>query len=468
MSSSTRYFQLTPDILVEYKYSNLNTINETAGDVSDTHLDLTNNAGIVHNNINSTNTLLLNQLEDRFVLPVNKSESKFIKWDSSNINFSVDSFTEEGDNQDNDDILIDSFRLHFTSRNYFGSYDGLIISVYLYDKLKNKIGLMSYHIEKTDDPRLNHTPVLINQKLYTTYQDFTLPNVVAIVRSNELSDSLPGEGLLKSKLSLGYEFMENTPVVMNIYGVKSSYINNNVTYYNTEKINTIFIPLEDKSNQLEIKIEEAVDGDYFKIYPIVDNNLVSFSDYIYKISDGHPEKYIVFYELTLTEHCGISGEEETVIDKTTHREQYIINAAKHSDEEEGKFKTNEGELDDIMYYRPIVINNKVISITIDVNANIINTYDNTTIVKHASLDSGDSESGFNPKKYGKKMNKIYLGDIPAQINVYNKKPDIDRDGVKIINSSSNVKIENHQHSVIGFVECTNVGVSIEQIPKELL
>ncbi len=66
------------------------------------------------------------------------------------------------------------------------------------------------------------------------------------------------------------------------------------------------------------------------------------------------------------------------------------------------------------------------------------------------------------------MNRINLGDVPAQVNVYNKKPDIDIDGVKITNASSNVKIENHQHSVIGFIECANVGVSIEQVPTEQL
>ena len=66
------------------------------------------------------------------------------------------------------------------------------------------------------------------------------------------------------------------------------------------------------------------------------------------------------------------------------------------------------------------------------------------------------------------MNRIYLGEVPAKVNVYNKKPDIDIDGVKLTNASSSVKIENHQHSVIGFIECANVGVSIEQLPKELI
>lgn len=199
------------------------------------------------------------------------------------------------------------------------------------------------------------------------------------------------------------------------------------------------------------------------IYPVVDNNRVSFSDYIYNLSDGHPEQYIVFYELNVTEHYVVNTKR---IDKITHREQYIINAAQNVDENgDTVLEINEEELDGVMYFRPVLkYGNINVTFTIGVNMNIINTLDNTTIIKKSSLDV----SGSDAKKYGKRMNRIYLGEIPAQINVYNKKPDIDTDGVRLTNASSNVKIENHQHSVIGFIECANVGVSIEQVPTELL
>ena len=243
---------------------------------------------------------------------------------------------------------------------------------------------------------------------------------------------------------------------MNIYGVKSTYKDNNYEYYNTEKINSIFIPIVDKSNHIEVKVEKATDGDYFVIHPVVDNNRVSFSDYIYNLSDGHPEQYIVFYELKVVEYPVANTRS---IEKTTHREQYIINAGQNDNE------NSDINIDSIMYFRPVLRYSGLnVTFRIDVNMSIINTLDNTTIIKNSSL----SVSGEDAKKYGKRMNRIYLGEIPAQINVYNKKPDIDTDGVKITNSSSNVKIENHQHSVIGFIECANVGVSIEQVPKELL
>ena len=462
MADSTKYFQLTPEILVEYNYNDINSVNNQNGESIDLGEDKFK-AMVVQNGFCSTNTFLLPQDKEHFVLPINKSESRFIQYYNGrrDLTYGHSDFNStlvsqsSGNDDKSDDILIDTFKLHFTSKNYFGDYDGFIISVTVYDKIKNKVGLLSYYIKRTDNIKLNDSPVLINQKLYTTYLEFTIPSVSALVHSVELKEELPGEDNLVRKL-FSHQIMDNTPIIMNIYGVKSTYKDNNYEYYNTEKISSIFIPIVDKSNHIEVKVEKATDGDYFVIHPVVDNNRVSFSDYIYNLSDGHPEQYIVFYELKVVEYPVANTRS---IEKTTHREQYIINAGQNDNE------NSDINIDSIMYFRPVLRYSGLnVTFRIDVNMSIINTLDNTTIIKNSSL----SVSGEDAKKYGKRMNRIYLGEIPAQINVYNKKPDIDTDGVKITNSSSNVKIENHQHSVIGFIECANVGVSIEQVPTELL
>ena len=465
MADSTKYFQLTPEILVEYNYNDINSANNQNCEAKHI-IDLGEDkfkAMVVQNGFCSTNTFLLPQDKEHFVLPINKSESRFIQYYNGrrDLTYGHSDFNStlvsqsSGNDDKSDDILIDTFKLHFTSKNYFGDYDGFIISVTVYDKIKNKVGLLSYYIKRTDNIKLNDNPVLINQKLYTTYLEFTIPSVSALIHSVELREELPGEDNLVRKL-FSHQIMDNTPIIMNIYGVKSTYKDNNYEYYNTEKISSIFIPIVDKSNHIEVKVEKATDGDYFVIHPVVDNNRVSFSDYIYNLSEGHPEQYIVFYELKVVEYPVANTRS---IEKTTHREQYIINAGQNDNE------NSDINIDSIMYFRPVLRYSGLnVTFRIDVNMSIINTLDNTTIIKNSSL----SVSGEDAKKYGKRMNRIYLGEIPAQINVYNKKPDIDTDGVKITNSSSNVKIENHQHSVIGFIECANVGVSIEQVPKELL
>lgn len=494
MEKSTRYFQLAPDILVEYIYNELGNANDQTGDATGHILDLETDGHVIYNDYNFTRTFLWAPYEDRFVLPINKSESKFKLCtnvrNSSNkiwqqdrthfIDFKIRD-TDDVGNGDPDDILIDKFRLHFTSRNYLGgSYDGFIITISIYDNRKNKVNLLSQYVRKTDDPTINDMPVLINQKLYTSYIDFTIPNVTALIEahSDYVKYRIAGEGPLKDKLSPSYEIMENTPILMSIYGVKSTYVDNDeYECYNVERLNTIYIPIIDKTNSLCFVIKEATResdtdfenvrkydyGDYFVIYPEIDNGEVSFSDYLYNISDGRPELYIVFHEITVIEYVNTgTGARENHNGIITSREQFIINGGIQT--EEG-FLPNEADLDNIMFYRPVIRNSaNSAGFTIDVRTYIINTLDNTTIVKHVSADFGPEIA----KKYGIRMNKIYLGEIPSQVKVYNKKPDIDVDLIKITNASSKVKIENHQHSVIGFIECANVGVSIEQIPTEQL
>ena len=473
MTKSTRYFQLTPDILVEYNYNNANNVNNQAGDANDHIIEYGDTAFSIVNPYCSNRVLFwkhngekyeVKNLENNFVLPINKSESRFVKCKNGNSyvwNNVITGFTSSQifSSSDDSDILFDTFRLHFTSRNYLGNnnYDGFIITLYVYDKLKNKIGLVSNCIKKTDDPNINENPVLINQKLYTTYFDFLVPNVSSFQDNDKFKDGL----------SPDYHIMDNTPIIITIYGIKSIIEGTDKNeYYAVEKLNSIFVPVVDKSNDIEIVVKEAEDGDYFEIYPKVDGGKTSFSDYLYNLSDGAPERYIVFHEVTLTEH--FTDSLNNVHNSITHREQFIINAAQQISED-GTIETeiNENELDRIINYRPVLKHSsKDIWFTIEVKTNIINTLDNTTTIEKGSCEYGKSESGENAKKYGKKMNRIYLGEIPAQVNVYNKRQDIDIDGVKITNASSNVKIENHQHSIIGFIECANVGVSIEQIPKE--
>lgn len=482
MSDLTRYFQLTPDILVEYNYYYLDNVLEQEGNAGDYMIDLDEyDTYVINNTYCSTRTFFWDKYADKFVTPVNKSESKFVQcinennsiWNGADMNIkrSEEPIFSTVNNNDPGDLLCDNFRLHFTSRNYLGNndYDGFILTVHIYDKIKNKICLLSQYIRKDDDSNINDSPVIINQKLYTTYLDFTIPNVYALLNSDIdwVNESTNGsEDVLKNAISPNYDLMDNTPIVISIYGVKSTIEKNDYEYYNTERLNSIYIPIFDKSNTVSIEINEADDGDYFIIYPKVNDNRSSFSDYVYNLSDGRPETYIVFHELTLTEHY---TKNNSRFDSITHREQFIINA-KNDISDTGDIETNvdESELDRQIYFRPVLRNTgKIGWFTINVKTYIINTLDNTTTVVSGSLRYGEND-GDDPKKYGKRMNRIYLGSIPSKVNVYNKKPDIDRDGVRITNASSNVKIENHQHSVIGFVECTNVGVSIEQIPTEQL
>lgn len=487
MSSSKRYFQLSQDILLEYTFSSTSEMLNQEGE-SRYMYDMKPNGvsgsksiiSIVDDGYNGSKNVYINSkfttsnnafasnidYPNGFVLPSNSSESKFKKCaigrnssyslvsDSKLKETKIEAFESESGNTDVSDIVFDRFTIHFTSKNYFGSYDSIIIRAHVYDKVKNKLCLFSQIIKRTDNVIINENPILVNQKLYTTYLNFEMPSPSALVsidnqEERSLMEALGGENGV----------MEDTPIIFTIYGVKATLKDGDNESYNVEKLNAVYVPITDKFDEIEIVIKESSDGDYFEIYPCVDGGEISFSDYMANISYGRLDTYIVFHDLTLTEHYIDSQNRD--MDKISHREQYIVNVSN----EDGTI--NEDGLENIMYYRPIVTENRSCWFTIKDQMKILNTLDNTTIVKEARLDYGnrssENSSNENPMKYGKKLSRIYLGEIPSIVRVYNKRQDIDTDLIKITNTGANVKIENHQHPISGLVECINVGVSIEQV-----
>lgn len=458
MFNSTRYFQLTPDILVEYNYTDRDVLTNQSGDKTKYILDmLDENVNIVENLNNNCRHFLFGDYKDNFVFPINVSETKFTQYVEGGLNVRKHDMDIT---RTDSDVAYDNFKVHFTSKKYLGDYEGLIITANIYDEVKNKICLFSYYIRKTDDLCIEENPMLLNQKLYTTYLPFKIISTDALINLNYSSNNpiAPGEEKLKRLLSPDHNIMENTPLVVSIYGIKSIYKDPRDVFenYKTEKINTIYIPITDSYNHICVNIEEANDGDYFKIYPSTNDSGISFSDYLYRISNESPEIYMILHELTLTEHY--VGIDNNPISRVTHREHYIANGSNNDG------SLNEDGLEHVMVYRPVIMNSgRLLSFTIDDQLKIINTLDNTTIVKQCSLECSE-ENGYDPKKYGKRMKRIYLGEIPAQVNVYNKRPDEDIDTIKLTNNSSSAKIENHQHSITSFIECVNVGVTVEQLP----
>ena len=459
--ASTRYFQLTSNILIEYKYNTPDYNN--AYDKQYKYIDLKdqefkiikNKNGNIYFNLGNVNNYddysYKNSLKS-FVIPTNISESQFKKVDKDiiyNPNFSDITPDPDKFSDDNTDILADNFRLHFTSGQYFEEYDGLIFSAYVYDNIKNKICLFSQIIKKEDNVNINENPILINQKLYTSYYDFKIPNLNSLINDKD--------NLLKSVLTSN-DIMKNSPLVFNVYGVSKMPLDGS---YITEKISSIYIPFTNVFNTILVDVNEASDGDYFEIKAKTSNKQ-SISDYISEISNGHPEAYVLMYDVYVNEN--ITKGTETGPDPhqaITNRCQHLVNTVI---DDNGNLRINEEQLETPIMFRPVLVNNNVVNFNVNVTMRLLNTIDNTTIVA-----KGGCLCFFNPNKYGKKLSCIGGIDLSNRpiVNVYNKKIDADLDNIKLTKTNSNATIENHQHSITGFIETINVGVSIEQLPAEI-
>lgn len=491
MSNSTRYFQLTPDILLEYNYTTTSIITEEEqkGDVSDREIDLQmteeneETLTVINNNNDSNTYLYLNDKitgRDNFVMPLNKSYTKFVLYNRKSINGDYDKYQNDtlvhnpyGDNSENGeisiqqdcDIVVDKIRLHFTSRNFFGEFEGLILQAYIYDNLKNKIDLLSFRINRFQNLILNAEPLLINQKLYTTYIDFNIISTECMLyfgdKNNYKKDNyMDSYGtLLHYILGDDRKLMKNTPIMFNIIGIKNSFESKSAfshEFYNCEVINEIIVPSKDSYNEVFVDISEAEDGDYFKIKAKA-KGYGNFAEFIKTLSET-PESYIILHELFLTEHYVDSNNH--LNQEVTHREHYMINAAI---DENNEMKINSGALNEDFLYRPICkYGGRDVCFVITDVLKIVDTLSNTTIVKKSSLRYN------KPYKYGKHLNKIYLGEVPSQINVYNKRSNImDEDIDKVVISSSHsgdgINIQTNEIGIVAFCETSNIRITTADV-----
>jgi hypothetical protein len=509
---STRYYQLTPEILIEYNYNIETNTYKDENIKYDGDINARVISGVtpimkyflIQNNVSDINLYSAN-----FVIPTNSSQSYFVKpfneknefKGASNQKISIDTFkgehtdtklsdsdktetTYHGENanvngESEYTLKFDKIRIYFTGKDYMDGYNGLIFQSYIYKKSKEKVGLMSFILPKSNtDVKISSRPLLINQKVYTRYVD------VKILSTSDLLNYFTDETLQEDydRKDLVYHLLDNnkknvlldnTPVFFSVYGIRYDLTRNNDEYYVTERINTISVPNQDIYDDIYVDIKEADDGEYFTL-GVKCNSGGSFSDYMRNL-DEDLSTYIVLHELTLTEHY--LGYNNEVTSKVTHREQYIVNAISvDSESGDNEEVINEDGLDNLMYYRPVCIyGSKCFKFTIRDTLKILNTDDNTTIVKTATLTYD------NPSRYGKRMNRIYMSETPDIVKVYNRRTDVDIDGtnevINITNSSggsgsgsgsTGLKIETTTQNITSFIESRKIACSISQVPVSLL
>lgn len=497
-----QYYQLTPDILLEYIYEGDPKLNEdgilgNTKDISDddnaTKLLKSDAFGTKYLFFNTATSgsdrskelngisnlvLPLNNTETQFVIVKNEYEKCFYEGlNPSNIYASKsgsgriyeDTLYDKNITQ-SCDVKYDKCIIHFTSRNYFGKYDSLIFQAYAYMKNKAKLYFASFLFKRTSDVKPKSEHLLYNEKLYTTQIEFDIPSVFAIVagghnKENSDSDSDGNENkyieykpFIDALRSQNVELLENTPIGINVYGVSGSTLGtDNYVRLKTLKLNSITIPyIYNRLDEIHVNIHEAEDGDYYIIDPDMGSGYSSFVDYIESMGEDI-QAYMVMHELYLREvwvdNNGISHSE------ITHKECHIITI--NDDDEDEEISR---EFDKPIKYRPICIHGGAnYRATIIDKIKIINTVDSSSYESTGSLEI------VNPHKYGKKLKRLDKTESRPIINVYNKKisdeKGVGTNGISLSKGGGFV-VENNTQNITSFIECTNVGVSILEISPE--
>ena len=492
-----QYFELTPEILLEYIYEGDPKLDEDKikGNVKDIYDDETSTMLLKSNAFGSKYLCFKNEKEgldsiSNLVLPLNNTETQFVIAKSKYQNFyskinaanryltrSGSGYVYEDTNYDADikekgescDVKYDKCIIHFTSRNYFGSYDSLIFQTYAYMSNKAKLYLSSFLFKKTSNLELKSEHLLYNEKLYTTQVEFDIPSVFAIFNPNQYDD---GEGQRKFNEALksqGVELLENTPIGINVYGVSGSTIGvDNYVKLKSHKIKSISVPyIYNRLDEISVKIYEAndtknredddIEGDFYYINPEMSKSYPSFVNYIESMGEDI-HAYMVMHELCLREvWVDPDGKSHSEI---THKEYHIIDI---NEDDEDKLISD--RFDSKIKYRPICMHSgdNYVATIID-TIKIINTVDSSSYEVTGSLQIE------NPYKYGCKLKRLNIKNESRPIvNVYNKKVSEENNGGKdmlALNKSRGFVVENMSQNITSFIECTNIGVSIVELSPE--
>ena len=481
-----QYFQLTPEILLEYVYNGDPKLDEDGIKGNEKDLIDSNNSTILLKS-NAFGSKYLCSKSDRemvddfsnFVLPLNNTETQFVVVKSkyqnffSRVNASNRFSTKNGSkliyedtNYDKDiisngkscDVKYDKCIIHFTSRNYFGIYDSLIFQTYVYMSNKAKLYLSSFLFKRTSNLELKPEHLLYKEKLYTTQIEFDIPSVYAILSNDSEIANIDFNNALKNQ---NIDLLQNTPVGINIYGVSGSIKGvDNYEMLKTNKISSISIPYTyNNLDSINICISEATDGDYFYIDPEIEG-YSSFVEYIESMGEDI-RSYMVMHELYLKEFWVDEDNEEH--SEITHKEFHIIDINEDDNDEEISKR-----FDAKIKYRPICIwSDKDCVATIIDKIKIINTVDNTSYEVTGSFEIS------NPYKYGKNLKRLNIKNESRPIvNVYNKKISTNsnsgsNDSVVVLNKGGvGFTVENMSQNITSFIECTNIGVSIVELSPE--
>ena len=326
-------------------------------------------------------------------------------------------------------IKYDSIRLHLRSGYSFEArdYEGFLfqIAAKRTTGIKNNLTQLVY-LNTSNYEYANPKPFILGETLYSKFIDLKIPTLVN--QNSEFEDLFYGDGTLGSS---DLDITSNYEVSFKLINTLETF--NGYDYFLTGEENKFTVSREDEFQDFTVVVEDAADGDYFKIYGEKDNSIGAFEAYILNQITTTSDDIIVMFDVDIFENVG-SSEIKTF--QTTYTQYEDFNTP--------------------IVFRPVIINSNVASsFSIDVTMKLWNQTDNTQIVKRASLSINQAA------KYGKKLNKLKI-DSPNQLTeVYNVLPQFASN--KIISGIITDNLPKSIKYVPTFVERHNVIASSSNI-----
>jgi hypothetical protein len=402
---SSKFIQLSDGILVEYVYTDQadpTIYNTSAYPIEILRDDYTGGSYVF--NTDSVSSIIGNY-RDISVVPINEGKTKYAYLDTS-VGVPYNDFDPKLTDSanliqtftPNINIEYDRIRVHFVAGFSFSDFDGIIFEIATARRDNKEIILSSINFLKTDTPVFNPDPLLIADKLYSTYIEWQLPSLFYM----NINFNVNNSNDLAYKLTQGQGFIGSPYLTIRGIGILKTTVVNGYNFYDVKEINATVITNRDIYDNLYSNVVESQIGDYFELSGLVNGS--SLSNFIAQLNSAGGN-YIVLHEITLSEQIGLTFIQtgNQIVSQTNNFDEPIL-------------------------YRPIILNSSIaVSFAINYVLRLYNRSDNTQIIKNARLTS------FNVKKYGRRLMKINLGVVPNVATVVNQISQ--KDGKNIIIST---------------------------------
>jgi hypothetical protein len=288
----SKYIKADKDILIEYIYDDGNNVSEG-------YKILINSRENTYSFVSPKETSSSNNLDSNQLFSLDRITNYWGIVNTTNY-----SFLQYKDYPPGFPIRFDTVKVHLPINYTFGEYLGCYVRVYAFDTSnKKEYNLSNFYYDQSDVDLSNmidftSPPIKFQEKLWGKALIIDIPSLYFV--SRQMSGSAPKTNTVNANLTNGVGLNQNSPIFIDFSFIsKKTTINNIVTYYLTSP-KKLSLPQTPDYENLGVKIEHSVNGDFFEIYGIFNGNINEFKKFI-ENSRLSNKSFYVEYEVTLFE-----------------------------------------------------------------------------------------------------------------------------------------------------------------------
>ena len=374
----SKYIKADKNVLIEYIYDDNNNI----GDPYKILVNFKDNSySYVSGDSSVTNNLPSNQL-----FKIDGVTNNYGKVNTTNY-----TFLQYRDYSSGFPVRHDTIKIHLPVNYTFGEYIGCYVRVYTFG-YDNKVtyDLSNFYFDMTDVDQsylLNYTSpaLLFQEKLWGKNISIDIPSTFAV--ANQRQNNGTKSNSINANLTNSVGLSLNSPIFIDFHFITSKKTVNKVTTYNLTAKTPMSLPQTPDFEKLGVKIQHSVNGDFFEIFGVYNDNIAEFKLFIDN-SVQLGSRYYVEYTITLYEQ-NIRGKSFKIVVTNNFNEK--------------------------IEYRPIIKYTTTTAI-IDIEMNLIDAVNESSILRRASYGMLQDEVA----KYSINLTKINISNA-SKPKIYNIK-----------------------------------------------